>query len=533
MLYNLKDKYVEYENKIKIWANNFLIENTFSKNILKKLKDDKLFGFHSPKAYGGFGKDYINQVLAIQEISKINPNASFSIISNNFFINGLFKYGNFNQKMKYLSPVDKGELIASILLLEEKYNLDLKKSKTKIVKKEKYLILNGKKYFSYSSKETDLFLVLAKNESGNLTLLVVEKDLSGIEVEKNDKHTYVSFNNVEIPGTNVLGDFNSGYEICISLLIENHLSLAAHYLGISLDSYDKIILALTKIKDLSNNSEILQNFSEISANIEAAKLLTYRAAEMKSNGLDTSKESLLAKSFNEKLAVEIINLEFLLNSDNKELISKLRSKKDINFNNIFNSDLENINLLITDKIIEKIACVDILNKNTNDINIKKRKSIILENNDLEKNVDELINYILDDIKSSKISQDLYGDIESAENIVSFGLGIEDRDNITEIEKLAKIINATIGCTRPISEELEWMPNDRYIGSTGKKFNGNIYFALGLSGSIHHLNGIKNANTIIAINTDRHAKIFSNCDYGIVADLKEFINIFLKKIQEKL
>lgn len=532
MLYSLKEKYVEYEKNIKNWTNKFLIKNTFSKKTMKKLKKDKLFGFHSPKIYGSFGRDYLNHVLAIQEISKFNSNTSFSIISNNYFINGLFKYGNFNQKIKYLSPVDNGELIASVLLSEEKDNLDLKKSKTSIIKNKTRLILNGKKYFPYNSNEADVFLVLAKNKSKNLTLLIVEKDLNGIKIENIGKDIYISFDNVEIPETNVLGDFNSGYEICINLLIENHLSLAAHYLGISLDYYDKIISSLTKIKNLSNNSKILESFSKISANIEAAKLLTYKAAEIKSNGLDSSKDSLLAKLFNENLALEIINFEIQLNYNNEKLISELRSKKDINFNNIFNSNLENINLIITDKIIEKIACVDILNKNSNDINTKKRKSIIFEDNDLEQNVDNLIEYIINDIKNSKNSEKLYGNIESAENVVSFGLGIEDKDNIIEVEKLAKSISATIACTKPISEELEWLPNERYIGSTGKKFNGKIYFALGISGSIYHLNAI-NADTIIAVNTDRHAKIFGNCDYGIVADLKEFIIIFLKKLKEKI
>lgn len=98
-----------------------------------------------------------------------------------------------------------------------------------------------------------------------------------------------------------------------------------------------------------------------------------------------------------------------------------------------------------------------------------------------------------------------------------------------IENLAKQAGASIGSSRPVAETLQYVPLDRYVGMSGQKFVGNLYIACGISGALQHLKGIKDATTIVAINTNANAPIFKNADYGIVGDLLEILPLLTKEL----
>ncbi len=104
-----------------------------------------------------------------------------------------------------------------------------------------------------------------------------------------------------------------------------------------------------------------------------------------------------------------------------------------------------------------------------------------------------------------------------------------------IEDLAKAAGAAIGSSRPVAETLQYVPLERYVGMSGQKFKGNLYIACGISGAVQHLKGIKDASTIVAINTNKNARIFKNCDYGIVGDVNEILPLLTKALDtgEKL
>ena len=91
-----------------------------------------------------------------------------------------------------------------------------------------------------------------------------------------------------------------------------------------------------------------------------------------------------------------------------------------------------------------------------------------------------------------------------------------------IEDLAQAAGAAWAPSRPVAETLKYLPLNRYVGMSGQKFSGNLYIACGISGAVRHLKGIKDASTIVAINTNAGAPIFKNCDYGIVGDVKEIL-----------
>jgi len=122
------------------------------------------------------------------------------------------------------------------------------------------------------------------------------------------------------------------------------------------------------------------------------------------------------------------------------------------------------------------------------------------------------------------------DLSKADVIVAIGRGIKSKDNIGLAEKLAEALGADIAASRPICDA-EWLPIDRQIGSSGQTVAPKLYVALGISGAIQHLVGMKNSGTIVAINKDPEAPIFDIADYGIVGDLFEAVPVLTEEIKK--
>ncbi|MEO0096356.1 MAG: electron transfer flavoprotein subunit alpha/FixB family protein [candidate division WOR-3 bacterium] len=122
------------------------------------------------------------------------------------------------------------------------------------------------------------------------------------------------------------------------------------------------------------------------------------------------------------------------------------------------------------------------------------------------------------------------DITKADVIVSVGRGIKDKANLPIIEDFAKAIGGVIGCTRPVVDA-GWLPKEHQVGSSGKTVKPKLYIALGISGAFQHLMGMKNSDTIIAVNKDPNAPIFNEADYGIVEDLFKVVPVLKNKILE--
>jgi electron transfer flavoprotein alpha subunit len=122
------------------------------------------------------------------------------------------------------------------------------------------------------------------------------------------------------------------------------------------------------------------------------------------------------------------------------------------------------------------------------------------------------------------------DLSKADVIVAVGRGIKSKDNIALAEKLAEVLGGDLAASRPICDA-EWLPIDRQIGSSGQTVAPKLYIALGISGAIQHLVGMKNSQTIVAINKDPEAPIFDIADYGIVGDLFEALPVLTEEIKK--
>ena len=119
------------------------------------------------------------------------------------------------------------------------------------------------------------------------------------------------------------------------------------------------------------------------------------------------------------------------------------------------------------------------------------------------------------------------DISEAEVLVSVGRGIEDEENIALVEALAETLDATLSSSRPIVDN-GWLPKNRQVGQSGKQVTPEVYIAIGISGAVQHVAGMKGAETIVAINTDSNAPIYDLADYGIVDDLFEVVPALIEE-----
>lgn len=122
------------------------------------------------------------------------------------------------------------------------------------------------------------------------------------------------------------------------------------------------------------------------------------------------------------------------------------------------------------------------------------------------------------------------DLTKSEIIVAVGRGIKSQENIALAEQLAEALGADLAASRPICDS-EWLPIDRQIGSSGQTVAPKLYVALGISGAIQHIVGMKNSSTIVAINKDAEAPIFDIADYGIVGDLFEAVPVLIEEIKK--
>lgn len=122
------------------------------------------------------------------------------------------------------------------------------------------------------------------------------------------------------------------------------------------------------------------------------------------------------------------------------------------------------------------------------------------------------------------------DLTAADIIVSVGRGIKDQDNISLVEELAEALGGELAASRPICDN-GWLPMERQVGSSGQTVSPKVYLAIGISGAIQHLVGMKGAKTIVAINKDSNAPIFEVADYGIVGDLFDVVPALIEEVKK--
>jgi electron transfer flavoprotein alpha subunit len=120
-------------------------------------------------------------------------------------------------------------------------------------------------------------------------------------------------------------------------------------------------------------------------------------------------------------------------------------------------------------------------------------------------------------------------LDDAERVVSFGRGVKAKDDVALIGSLATALGAELACSMPIADDLGWLDKSRYVGRSGNHIAPNLYLAVGIAGAPQHLEGVRGARVLVAVNNDPDARIFHSADYGIVGDLYEVVPALIAEI----
>jgi alkylation response protein AidB-like acyl-CoA dehydrogenase len=269
------------------------------KEIIQGLFDNGLMGLEVDEEYGGAGASFMSAILTIEELAKVDPSVSAICDVHNTLVNTMFNhYGNKAQKEKYLPPLATQHL-GSFCISEAGSGSDAFALKTRAVKEGNKWILNGSKMWITNSYEAETFLVFANVDPSKgykgITCFIVEKDM-GVQVAKKEKKLGIrssstcvlSFDNVEVPEENVLGEIGKGYKYAINILNEGRIGIAAQMIGCAQGAFDAAIPYTFQRKQFGQNIGDFQGMqfqmAQIQTEIEAARLMTYNAARIKESG---------------------------------------------------------------------------------------------------------------------------------------------------------------------------------------------------------------------------------------------------------
>jgi len=297
------------------------INAEFPGEIVKKMGELGFLGMMVAPDYGGAGLDTISYVLAMIEISKVDASCGVIMSVNNSLVcHGLEEYGSEHIKQKYLIPLAKGEKLGAFALSEPEAGSDATKQKTTADKQGDYYLLNGMKNWITNGISADYFLVMATTDKAaghkGISTLLVEKGAPGFgHGKKEDKMGIrssdtcsLTFENCKVPVENLVWDEGKGFNFAMNILNGGRIGIAAQAIGIAEAALDAAIKYSKERKafgqTISNFQAIQFMISDMAVRVDAAKLLTLKAAALKDAGKKYFKEAAEAKLYSSKIAVQ-------------------------------------------------------------------------------------------------------------------------------------------------------------------------------------------------------------------------------------
>lgn len=288
----------------------------------KKLGELGFLGMMVSPKYGGGGLDAISYVLAMEEISKIDSSVSVCMSVNNSLVCwGLEEFGTEEQKQKYLVPLAKGEIVGAFCLSEPEAGSDATSQKTTAIDMGDHYLLNGTKNWITNGATASVYLVIAQTDvekgSRGINAFIVEKDMPGFVIGAKENKlgirgsdtTSLMFTDVKVPKENRIGEDGFGFKFAMKTLAGGRIGIAAQALGIAAGAYE-LALAYSKErksfgKPISEHQAIQFKLADMATEIEAARLLCYRAAWHKDNHMDYGQSGAMAKLYASKVAMDV------------------------------------------------------------------------------------------------------------------------------------------------------------------------------------------------------------------------------------
>ncbi len=550
MLFKTKEVHEQVRTKVRKFAEQEIKpiafeldqQNKFPDDAVKKMAELGFMGIPYSKQYGGSELDVLSYAIAVEELSRIDGGSGVILSAHTSLgTYPIAAYGTEEQKQKYLVPLAKGEKLGAFGLTESAAGSDAAGTETTAILHGDYYLLNGNKIFITNAPKADIYIVFAVTtpDAGlkGISAFIVEKGWDGFEFgDKYDKLGIRSsttaeliFNNVKVPKENLLGKEGQGFKIAMSTLDGGRIGIAAQALGIAQGAYEH---ALEYAKDreqfgkaIGFNQGISFKLADMATKLRCARFMVYSAAELKENGQPYATEAAMAKLYASDICLEIVNdaVQIFGGSGYMKGMEVERAYRDAKITTIYEGTNEIQKVVIAAALIGKApkeGAVAAAKKHGGETG--PRKKLIFKDGTAKEKVEALVASLKNDGYDFTVGIDVDTPIPDAERVVSVGRGITKKENLKITNKLVAAAGAAAGCSRPVAETMALFPMNRYVGMSGQTFNGNLYIACGISGAPQHLRGIKNATTIVAINSNPNARIFKNADYGIVGTIEEIV-----------
>jgi short-chain 2-methylacyl-CoA dehydrogenase len=290
----------------------------FRKEIIRQFFDMGLMGIEIPEELGGQGGSFFQAVVAVEELSAVDPSAGVIVdVQNTLCINALMRWASAKQKARYLPALATGTM-AAYALSEAGSGSDAFAMASRAEAKEDYFLLTGRKLWITNAAEAGLFLVFANAnpDAGykGITAFLVERAFPGFEVgKKEDKLGIRASSTCElildrcrVPRENVIGDVGRGYKIAMETLNEGRIAIGAQMIGLARGALDHAVAYAKQRKQFGKPIGEFQgvqfDLAKMATDLEAARLLVYNAARLKDAGLPFQTEAAMAKYFSSEIA---------------------------------------------------------------------------------------------------------------------------------------------------------------------------------------------------------------------------------------
>ena len=312
------------EEKLKPLAKEIDARETPDLDTLRELGELGFMAMMVPEEYGGAGLDTVSYVIVMEEFSKVCASTGVCVsVNNSLFADGVYKFGTEEQRKKYLPPLGVGQAQACLGLTEPGAGTDVGSTATTAVKDGSDYIINGKKHFVTNGGFADYLMVLVSTEPGTghrgLSMVIVEKDTLGFSVGRHELKLGIRgsdtsellFDNCRIPQANRLGEEGRGLKISLTILDGGRIGIAAQALGIAQAAYDDAVAYAKERtqfgKPIAEFQAIAFKIAEMATELEAARLVTYKAAWLKDQGEDYKMASSMAKLYASEASIRITN----------------------------------------------------------------------------------------------------------------------------------------------------------------------------------------------------------------------------------
>jgi alkylation response protein AidB-like acyl-CoA dehydrogenase len=294
----------------------------FPVELIPKLAELGLMGVIFPEEYGGAGMGYIEYVTIIEELSRVDGSVGISVAAHNSLCsNHIYTFGTEEQKRKYLVPLAQGEHLGAWGLTEPSAGSDASGTRSTAVRHNGGWIVNGSKNFITHAIHANTCVAVASTDrsKGNkgITAFIFEKGMKGFAPSKKENKlglrasetASVVFEDCYVPDENRLGTEGEGFLQAMQVLDGGRISIAALALGIAQGAYESAVRYAREReqfgKPISEFQAIQFKLADMATQIEAARLLMYRAAYLKDQGKRVTKESSMAKLYASEMSVRV------------------------------------------------------------------------------------------------------------------------------------------------------------------------------------------------------------------------------------